>query len=385
MLKILIIVDYYLPGYKGGGPIRTVANSVDWLGEMFDFHILTRDRDLGDAQPYPHIQADTWHSLAQAQIYYASPQQLSLKQLKCVLNSTSYDVIFLNSFFSSLSVKIAYLHWRGLIAKKPLMVAPRGEFYAGALAIKRFKKQLYLFIIKRLRWYQDVKWVASTQEEADTIRAVFSNTTDIHIAPDLTAKTLPTPPQGTAYKDEKLRVVFFSRLSPKKNLDGALRLLREVDQPLEFDIYGTLEDSGYWQMCQRLMATLPPQITVMYKGALQPEHVTTTLANYHLMLFPTHGENFGHVIWEALYAGVPVLISDQTPWHDIEQAGVGWEISLDNRAGYIERINHLIRMDDVEFAELSHRAHAYAIQVAHDETVLQANKHLFSAVFVSKK
>ncbi|MEQ8676907.1 MAG: glycosyltransferase [Aggregatilineales bacterium] len=377
MLKILIIVDYYLPGYKGGGPIRTIANLVDWLGDEFNFYILTRDHDLGNENPYSTIQPNTWTQNSNAQIYYASSDKLALSGLQTVLNSVDFDVLYVNSFFSSLSVKIAYLRWRRLIADQPFMIAPRGEFYAGALNIKPLKKQLYLFITKRLRWYRNVKWVASTPEETATLKAIFPNATDIHIAPNLTAKTLPPLPEEIAPKEDKTRIVFFSRISPKKNLDGALRLLHEVDQPLEFDIYGTLEDSGYWQTCQHLMATLPAHISATYKGALQPEDVTATLANYHLMLFPTHGENFGHVIWEALYAGVPVLISDQTPWHDIEQAGVGWEVALDDRAGYVERINHLIRMDDAEFTKLSRRAHTYAIQVAHDEAVLQANRRLF--------
>ena len=377
VLKVLIVVDYYLPGYKGGGPIRTIANLVDWLGDEFEFYILTRDHDLGDKNAYKMIRSDTWTQSDKAQIYYVSSEALALTSLKKLLNSIDFNVLYVNSFFSNLSVKIAYLNWRKGISAKTLMIAPRGEFHAGALAIKHLKKRLYLMLIVTLGWYRNVSWVASTPEEADTITTIFPDATDIHIVPNLTAKTLPPLPDEIAPKGEKLRIVFFSRISPKKNLDGALRLLRKVDQPLEFDIYGTLEDSGYWQMCQQLIATLPPHIIVSYKGALQPEHVTMTLANYHLMLFPTHGENFGHVIWEALYAGVPVLISDQTPWHDIEQAGVGWEIPIDNRAGYIERINHLIRMDEAEFADLSRRAHTYAIQVAHDETVLQANRQLF--------
>lgn len=36
-MKILTLADYYLPGYKAGGPIRTLANMVDMLGDEFKF------------------------------------------------------------------------------------------------------------------------------------------------------------------------------------------------------------------------------------------------------------------------------------------------------------------------------------------------------------
>jgi len=49
--RILILTDYYLPGYKGGGPMRTLSTMVDRLGDEYRFRVLTRDRDLGDTEP----------------------------------------------------------------------------------------------------------------------------------------------------------------------------------------------------------------------------------------------------------------------------------------------------------------------------------------------
>ncbi len=53
---ILCFVSYYLPGFKSGGPLRTIANMVDHLAPDFDFWIVTRDRDLGDAHGYENIK-----------------------------------------------------------------------------------------------------------------------------------------------------------------------------------------------------------------------------------------------------------------------------------------------------------------------------------------
>ena len=51
--RILVLTGCYLPGFRGGGPLRTIFNAVNSLHGDFDFHILTADRDLGDAAPYP--------------------------------------------------------------------------------------------------------------------------------------------------------------------------------------------------------------------------------------------------------------------------------------------------------------------------------------------
>jgi len=48
---ILIIMGRYLPGYKDGGPVRSIKNLTDFLGREYNFKILTCDRDHGDTEP----------------------------------------------------------------------------------------------------------------------------------------------------------------------------------------------------------------------------------------------------------------------------------------------------------------------------------------------
>ena len=62
-MRILTSVGYYLPGYKSGGPIRTIANLVDRLGDEFQFKIVTADRDSGDEKPYRNIKVADWNSV----------------------------------------------------------------------------------------------------------------------------------------------------------------------------------------------------------------------------------------------------------------------------------------------------------------------------------
>ena len=58
--KVLIFVDWFLPGYKAGGPIKSVANIVQSLKEELDFSIVTSNTDFGETEPYTGIQPNEW-------------------------------------------------------------------------------------------------------------------------------------------------------------------------------------------------------------------------------------------------------------------------------------------------------------------------------------
>lgn len=134
-MRILVFVGYYLPGYKAGGPIRTLANMVDHLSDDYQFKIITADRDFDDISSYSGIDIDGWNTVGQAEEFYASPSGRSLSKLKKLFHSTDYDVIYLNSFFSwHFTIKPLLLRLLGLIPTKPLVLAPCGEFSSGALS-----------------------------------------------------------------------------------------------------------------------------------------------------------------------------------------------------------------------------------------------------------
>lgn len=65
------------------------------------------------------------------------------------------------------------------------------------------------------------------------------------------------------------------------------------------------------------------------------------LSNYDAFLFPTKGENYGHVIYEALAAGCVPVISDRTPWLDLEENGCGYVVPLEDQDDFIKTIKEL--------------------------------------------
>jgi glycosyltransferase involved in cell wall biosynthesis len=167
----------------------------------------------------------------------------------------------------------------------------------------------------------DVRWHASTEGEAGQIRALFPSAS-IEIALDqvcLPDEPLPAQPGP----DGPARLVFISRISPMKNLDLVLAALQGVRKPVEFDVYGPAEDARYMTKCRAAMEQLPPHVRARYLGELPADQVRQTFSRYDAFVFPTRGENFGHVIGESLSASCPVVCSDETPWSPVLTAGAG--------------------------------------------------------------
>ncbi|MBR1450401.1 MAG: hypothetical protein IJ591_01660, partial [Lachnospiraceae bacterium] len=70
MRKILILTGRYLPGFRDGGPVRSLVNLTDTFGAEYDFRIMCLDRDHGDMAPYPDIVLDGYNSVGKAKVWY---------------------------------------------------------------------------------------------------------------------------------------------------------------------------------------------------------------------------------------------------------------------------------------------------------------------------
>jgi len=78
------------------------------------------------------------------------------------------------------------------------------------------------------------------------------------------------------------------------------------------------------------------------------------------MLMPSLTENFSYTVLESLQAGIPVLISDQTPWRDLEAQGIGWDFSLSDSGRWLQALEQLSGQSSEADAEQAHRALKYA-------------------------
>jgi glycosyltransferase involved in cell wall biosynthesis len=364
--KILVLSDYYLPGYKSGGGMRTIVNMVERLHDRFDFYIITRDHDgPQDKQSYENVKIDGWNNIENAKVFYLPKNKIKLSKLRELISEVAPDSIYTNSYFATLAVYMLTLRKLGMIPKYNVIIAPCGELSDGALSLKTKKKKLFMGVSKISDLYEDVIWKASNDIEKSEIERANPKPCRIFVAPDLTPKKIyenydrrlkPKKTSGEA------KMIFLSRFSRKKNFKWLLELLPKIAGKLTIDVFGPIEDEDYWLECVEIIKNLPPNIKVESKGTVSHEKVSETLVKYHFFVLPTLGENFGHVFLEALAAGCPLLISNLTPWLDLEKKNTGWDISLDKPDEWIAKINHCISLEEPAYSVLSDSARQFAVQ-----------------------
>lgn len=325
---MLTLIDYYLPGYKAGGSLRMVANVVDQLSDEYEFLVVTRNRDLGDSRPYATAKSRKWIEQGHARVMYLGPPALMANSIRRLLRSTRYDILWLNSFFSPFMTLLPLaLRRAGMAPTVPIVVAPQGEFSPGALGLRASQKAMFIRAARLLSLYRDVTWKASSDAEAlDIRRQMRDHCAHIVIAPDLVQRRDPklaeTAFAGAKSRAGPLRMIFLSRVAPKKNLSFLLKVLSTVRHAIDLAIVGPHEDADYWAMCERQIEAMPNNVRVTVSGHVPNHEVGEVLASHDLFALPTLGENFGHVVVESLSVGTPVLVSDRTPWKSDDAGAV---------------------------------------------------------------
>lgn len=377
--SILVFCTHYLPAYKAGGPIRSISNMVDALGDDISFFIVTDDRDLGDRKPFANINTNQWVNRGKAKVYYLHPNPLTFKTIRTIINTHSFDGIYINAlFFPAFSFNILLLRRLRLVDNVPIIIAPRGLFSPGHLSIKRFKYISYILCIKILQLHRRIIWQASSEYEQHDIITWFGKKARVVIAPALPSANAPQIDMNSNKKQPgQLKLVFLSRISPMKNLDGALNMLKTITGDVTFTIFGPNNEPAYWNKCRDLINNLPVNIKALYEGPLSPQKVISELSKHDLFFLPTLGENYGHVIFEALSAGCPALISDQTPWRNLKQKGIGWDLPLNDVDGFRAVIQEFVNMDEDAHYEYSIKARNFCKEYVHSNPLVQMNKDLF--------
>lgn len=317
---MLIFVGTFEPGYKAGGPIKSMVELLAALPRTIEATLVTSDRDLGDTTPYPGLSGQSV-SRGHHRVHYLDVRDLrQWLSLLVALRRTRFDLLYVNSLWSPLFTVVPVLaRCVGLLRARALLLAPRGELSVGALGVKANKKTRFLRVWRPLLRTIRPVWHAATPMEQRDIERVFPWARTVvrgNSRGEEPVAAVESP--GTA-----ATMVFLSRICEMKNLALVLESLTSTVATLELDIFGPIEDQGYWARCQELIARAPANVRVKYQGMVRPDQVQSVFARYDASVLPTLGENFGHVIGESLSAGCPVVCSRNTPWTPVLEAGGG--------------------------------------------------------------
>jgi glycosyltransferase involved in cell wall biosynthesis len=391
MLTILVFADWYEPGYKAGGPIRSCVNFARYMSGHYRVFIFTSDRDLGSSAPYEGVTTDHWspgNTNKNIGIYYCSPQQLTWSNIRQQMDVIRPDFIYLNSMFSTKFTIYPLLieRFRRPRTQRPassngqhtrIILSPRGMLRESAIRFKSVKKRLFLTTLRLLKFHRAIHFHATDETEVRDVYKYFgpsSKVTMVANFPGATGDDRPFPLKQPG----QLSMIFIGRIHPIKNLHFLLQVMKEVTTILQLTIIGSLEDELYWKKCRSIIAELPATAQVDYAGEMANHALPDITARHHIFVSPTRGENFGHAIFEALTLGKPVLISDQTPWRGLQAVKAGWDLPLDSPGRFREAIEVAGAFDQAEYEKWSHSTRQYVQNYINRLNLKEEYQKLFS-------
>lgn len=318
---VLVIGAHYPPATKAGGPARTLGAMVASTSADTEVYILTSDRDHTEKSKMA-VTSNKWHRSERAYVNYASTDRLSRYVIALwTARRKRPAYVYINSAFNvRFAIVPMILHRLRWWGDAQVVIAPRGEFDPGAVAIKAAKKKFFLRAARIACLYRRVWWHASTEVEAARIRTVIGRPVRLLVKENETG--LPTQVDLSLREyspHQPIRLVTAGRISPKKQIDTLIKAVSGL--AVEVEVCGSADDQAYYQMCLELVRQ--NQAPVTFLGHLHRSEVLAAYRRADFAVFPTAGENFGHAIVEALSCGTPVLIQDVTPWTDRVKDGGG--------------------------------------------------------------
>jgi len=359
--KVLVLYEYFYPGFKAGGPIQSLVNLVLSMQHQYEFYVATTAYDIQTATPYPNVVCNKWvdtqlsPNALPVKVWYSSNVKPGYKELLHTIQTSGCTTIYINGFYTNYFLfPLLYLKLEKL-KNIDCIVAPRGMLQKGALSVKPFQKKIYFTVIKCLGILKFVRYHATNEEEKQDIQNMFGEKTSINVATNI-----PKPPfekyRQSTKKNDELRLVFLSLITEKKNLLLLLQYLQSYSNTIVLDIYGPVKDKAYWQQCLQAIQALPKNIQANYKGDAEPHTVQNIFTGYDAMILLTKGENFGHAIYESLSVGTPVIISHFTPWNNLQEKKAGWNIDINKKEELLTTLYQLSKMTLQEHNDYSNNA-----------------------------
>lgn len=328
--RVVIPCQYFPPAVRAGGAPRSIAAIVAEESDRSSIEIITGNADLGADRPFSRTETDPVDTARPETLisrYSSREVWVAIwRRLRC--RTADFDVLYLNSMFSPrYTLWPLFLMSAGLVPRRRILLAPRGELNDGALSIKPVRKRVVGRLVRPLLGRLDVTWHASSTEEADSVRRFLRGRGHpVFVRNDPAVP--PAPP--SAPENTVLSLSFIARMVPIKNFEFLIRAAQSLTVPTTIVVAGALEDPDYWSRCTELIGRLPDHVSVEVLGHIESAAVAALLRRSDGMALPTLGENFGHAIAEALSVGCPVIIPDTTPWTAVVADGCGWVFDIDD-------------------------------------------------------
>lgn len=303
-MNILIVIPSYKPAFVYGGPIYSVSRLAEALVQIGNsVTVYTTNANgaedlnitIGESVDVDGVNVLYFKRWTRGHSNF-SPTLL----LRLIKNAKKFDVIHIQSWWNLVTVPAA---WICLLLGKAPMISPRGTltyytiYHKGQFFKSIFHNWIGAKLLERsvlcfttIHEYQEAKKLTRTEKYF-----VLPNILD-----------LQDPRLVIRKAEESLQILFLGRIDPAKNLELVIEALSsDLDFNYQWKIAGE-GDEGYIKVLKEKAKNLHD---VQWLGAITGEAKYNLLAEADLLVLPSHTENFGNVVLEALSQGTPVLLS----------------------------------------------------------------------------
>ena len=213
----------------------------------------------------------------------------------------------------------------------PVIITPRGEISSWALKQKGIKKRFAWNLYQKRDFKTATAIHATAQNELEDAQKL-----DLRRPIAVIPNGVELPNVKCGYVKESgnrtRRVLFMSRIHPKKGLEKLICAWREIDSVgWRCDIVGP-GDTEYIAALKRSVSELGLDDQIFFFNMIYGEKKWETFSNSDLFVLPTNSENFGVVVAEALASGIPVITTKNAPWKELEDRKCGWWIEAETTA-----------------------------------------------------
>ena len=208
----------------------------------------------------------------------------------------------------------------------PLVISPHGMLEPWALSYKARKKRIANALYQRRLLRSAAMFVVSAESEGESVRRAGLRQ-PIAIVP--AGVPLPETIAAHAPASTQRRMLFLSRIHPKKGLAQFVDAWRAVRQPGWKIIVAGPDEGGHQAEIQQLVSNRQLDADFDFPGPVAGEQKRRLFESADVFVLPTFSENFGVVIAEALSYGLPVLTTRGAPWAVLERINAGWWVEPD--------------------------------------------------------
>lgn len=341
-MKNLLIIGPFPPLYSYGGPTKSIKNIYDIFSTSnLTFSILSPNFHLNGKKIFYHNNLKN--------VFFKKNQLIFL-----ITNFYKFKVIWLNSFFDK---KLLLLILIRIFYSYKIIVSPRGQLSNEAIKTSNpFLKKLFINLLKVFRHF--IIFHSTSDHETKCIKNFFKKINVKQISNVFNLEYIPNN-----IKEKKF--VFYSRIHKKKGLDILLETVYKYNIDIQLDIYGFIEDYGYWKICKNYIDKLSK---VNYKGILEDGDIKKISNKYSFFILPTLNENFGHVIVELLSIGcIPIISKNSNPFDKEISSIFNLNFDVDNKASLRDIINYINNIDKNVLINFKSKVKPYFLKLKEDQ------------------